>query len=120
MIPPPALQQKLCSAVGRHFDHVGAEEVHHVAQLVGKAAAADSVAGIMDGDRIFELVRDLDLAFVDELPIELDGMDHRDRGVLPGEPAVALIVHGAEGVPAFAHDDALDSAASGPARSGRA
>ena len=96
-------------AVGRHFDHVGAEEVHHVAQLVGKAAAADGVAGIMDGDRIFELVRDFDLAFVDELPIELDGMDHRDRGVLPGEPAVALIVHGAEGVPAFAHDDALDA-----------
>ena len=52
-------------AVGRHFDHVGAEKVHHVAQLVGKAAAADGVAGIMDGDRIFELVRDLDLAFVD-------------------------------------------------------
>ena len=94
-------------AVGGHFDHVGAEEVHHVAQLVGKAAAADGVAGIMDGDRIFELVRDLDLAFVDELPIELDGMDHRDRGILPADPAVALIVHGAEGVPAFAHDDVL-------------
>lgn len=61
------------------------------------------------------------LAFVDELPIELDGMDHRDRGILPADQRLLRSYTQAEGVAAaFAHDDALDAQRSVPARSGRA
>jgi len=35
-------------------------------------------------------------------------MIHRNRVPFPAHPAVAVVVHGAEGVAAFAHDDALD------------
>ena len=70
-----------------------------------QSAAPHHIARIVEGNRPIELFGDFDPPGLDQIVIELDGVDDGKRRHGPSQPAVAHIVNTAKRMAAFAHDD---------------